>query len=357
MKKKIISIIAVTGLCMGILTGCGNLLPDYSGNVTLGQYEGVEYTVMSTEVSDEELQAQVDAFLQQCGESREVTEGTVKMGDTINLDYIGYCDGVAFEGGNTEGQGTTLVIGSHSYIDDFEDQLVGHEVGEEGIEVNVSFPDPYKNNPDLAGKPATFVCTINSIIVTDYPSELTDELVAANTNYDTVNSYMDALRMDYESYKQNIADTQMKQELITKVIDNSTINEYPEAELKKLTEETIKAAQESAESNGMDFETFVSYYCDDDGNPYTIEGYKQGAEDYMKELLQEKMVVCAIAKEQGYTIEQKDIDEYIAKEIAENSGMSEEYLTQNYSKEELAYAAVYDKVMDHIIETAVPVEE
>ncbi|MBQ8982562.1 MAG: FKBP-type peptidyl-prolyl cis-trans isomerase [Lachnospiraceae bacterium] len=357
MKKKIISMLAVTGLCAGILTGCGNLLSDYNGYVTLGQYEGVEYTQLSTEVTDEELQAQVDAFLQQCGESEEVATGTVAMGDTINLDYIGYCDGVAFEGGDTQGNGTTLTIGSHSYIDDFEDQLVGHEVGEEGIEVNVSFPDPYPNNPDLAGKPATFVCKINSIIKVTYPEELTDDLVAANTNYDTVNSYMDALKMDYESYKQDLADKRMKADLIMKVIDNATINSYPEDELNKLVEQTIEAAQSSAESSGMDFETYVSYYTDENGNPYTIETYKQGAEDYMKELLNEKMVICAIAKEQGYTVGQKDIDEYIAKEVAQNSGMSEEYFNETYSQEELAYAAVYDKVMDHLIETAVPVSE
>lgn len=357
MKKKVLSLLVVTGLCVSVLTGCGNLLSDYSGYVTLGQYEGVEYTQLSTEVTDAELQAQVDAFLQQCGDSQEVTSGTVKMGDTINLDYIGYCDGIAFEGGNTEGRGTTLIIGSHSYIDDFEDQLIGHEVGEEGIEVNVTFPDPYKNNPDLAGKPATFVCTINSITEYTYPEELTDDLVAAYTNYDTVNSYMDALKMDYESYKQELADRQMKTDLITKVIDNATINSYPESELKELTEQTIKAAQDSAESSGIDFETYVSYYTDEEGNPYTIESYKQGAEDYMKELLNEKMVVCAIAKEQGYTIGKKDIEDYIAKEVAENSGLSQEYFTENYSQEELAYATVYDRVMDHLIETAVPVSE
>lgn len=90
------------------------------------------------------------------------TSLTVADGDTINLDYVGYVDGIAFEGGDTEGNGTSLTIGSGSYIDDFETQLIGHNVGEE-VDVVVTFPDVYQNNPDLAGKEATFKCTINGI--------------------------------------------------------------------------------------------------------------------------------------------------------------------------------------------------
>ncbi len=90
------------------------------------------------------------------------TSLTVADGDTINLDYVGYVDGVAFEGGDTEGNGTSLTIGSGSYIDDFETQLIGHNVGEE-VDVVVTFPDVYQSNPDLAGKEATFKCTINGI--------------------------------------------------------------------------------------------------------------------------------------------------------------------------------------------------
>ena len=95
-------------------------------------------------------------------EIKYLTSLTVADGDTINLDYVGYVDGVAFEGGDTEGNGTSLTIGSGSYIDDFETQLIGHNVGEE-VDVVVTFPDVYQSNPDLAGKEATFKCTINGI--------------------------------------------------------------------------------------------------------------------------------------------------------------------------------------------------
>lgn len=363
MKKKIVALAAAIGLCAGMLTGCGNsLLQDYSDYVELGQYEGIEYTRLSTEVTEEELQAQVDYFLQQLGETVEVTEGTVKDGDTINLDYIGYCEGEAFEGGDTNGTGTQLIIGSHSYIDDFEEQLIGHEVGEEGIEVNVTFPDPYKNNEELSGKEATFVCTINYIYETTYPKELTDELVAANTEYDTVNSFMDALQLDYENYKSELAENQMKVDIITAVIGNATFNSYPEEELTYLTNQTVEAAKQTAESNNLDFETYLTYLAmqgtlDENGNPYTEETYQAEAEKYMKELLEEKMVVCMIAKEQGFTVTKKDVQAYVASEAAENSSMDADTIYETYSMEDLAYAVVYDQVMEYLIQNAVEIEE
>lgn len=87
---------------------------------------------------------------------------TVEDGDTVNIDYVGFVDGVEFEGGSTQGQGTDLVIGSGSYIDDFEEQLIGAHPGDE-VDVYATFPDPYNNNPDLSGKEALFEVTINGI--------------------------------------------------------------------------------------------------------------------------------------------------------------------------------------------------
>lgn len=358
MKKKILGFILGMGICTGLLTVCGSLLQDYSEYIELGDYEGIEYTPLSTEVTDEEIQAQVDYFLQQLGETEELTEGTVQDGDTINLDYIGYCDGEAFEGGSTDGAGTTLTIGSHSYIDDFEEQLIGHEVGEEGIEVNVTFPDPYTNNEELSGKDATFICTINSIYQTTYPTELTDELVAENTSdYDTVNSFMDSLRMDYEDYKEEQAESQMKSDIISAAIENAEIKSYPEDEVASLTEQTVEAAKETAESYGLDFDTYLSYLSDSDGNSYTEETYTTAAEEYMRELLKEKMVVCCIAKEQGFTVSKKDIEAYVTNEVAENTSLDEDTIYSSYSMEDLAYAVVYDQVMDYLIKNAVAIQE
>lgn len=129
-------------------------------------YSDIEYT-------DEQVQQVVDQQTASYAEYKTDADLTVKDGDSINLDYVGYMDDVPFEGGDTKGAGTTLVIGSGSYIDTFEQQLIGAHPGD-SVTVNVTFPDPYENNPDYAGKAARFECVVNSIQVTP---EFTDEFV------------------------------------------------------------------------------------------------------------------------------------------------------------------------------------
>lgn len=363
MKKNDWKLTAVVLSCAFLLTGCNaensTKMTDYSQYVTLGTYKGIEYTAASTEVTDEEIQAEVDYFLQQLGDTEELQEGAVKDGDTINLDYIGYVDGEAFEGGSTEGAGTQLTIGSHSYIDDFEEQLIGHEVGEEGIEVNVTFPDDYKNQDgttsELAGKDATFVCAINSIYQTTYPEELTDELVAANSSYDTVNSFMDALQMDYENYKQQQAEKENKATVILQVIDNAVFSGYPEEEIQDLTDKTVQGAKDSADSYNMEFEDYLALMQDEEGNAYTEETYRQAAEDYIRELMEEKMVICQIAKEEGIQASKQEVDDYVEQECAANTSLSADTMYEQYSMAELAYAVVYDKVMEFLMQNAVAI--
>lgn len=365
MKKNYLKLAAGVLSCALLLTGCNadnsTKMADYSKYVTLGTYKGIEYTPVSVVVTDEEIQAEVDYFLQQMGDTEELTEGTVKDGDTINLDYVGYVDGEAFEGGSTDGAGTQLTIGSHSYIDDFEEQLIGHEVGEEGIEVNVTFPDDYKNQDgttsELASKEATFVCTINSIYQTTYPEKLTDELVAANSSYDTVNSFMDALQMDYETYKQQQADKQNKATIILQVIDNATVTGYPEEDIQELTEKTIQGARESAEAYNMEFEDYLALMKDEEGNSYTEESYRQAAEDYIRELMEEKMVVCQIAKAEGIQATKQDVDDYVQQECANNTSLSTDTMYEQYTMSELAYAVIYDKVMEFLVQNAVAISE
>lgn len=361
MKKQLFGGIMITVLCIGLLTGCngGTKMPDYSDYVTLGDYVGLEYEPLSQEVTDEEMQAQIDYFLSQMGETTELTEGTVKNGDTINLDYIGYVDGEAFEGGSTDGAGTELTIGSHRYIDDFEEQLIGHEVGEEGIEVQVTFPDDYKNADgtpnELAGKDATFVCKINSIYQTTQPEELTDELVAANTSYGTVNSFLDALKMDYETYKAQQADAQMRADLITAAIENATVNGYPEDEVHELLEMTLNGAKETAVANNLTYEGYLAMLQDASGRPYTQETYEADAEEYVRKLLVEKMVVCLIAEQEGFKATKQEIDDYVQKEVEGNTAIEEEQMYELYTTEDLAYAVIYDKVMDFLIENAIAI--
>lgn len=352
MKKRAVALVAAL-MMIGSLSGCANKAKDYSDYMTLGEYKGLEYTELSTEVTDEELQTEVDYFLQQCATEEKVTEGTVADGDTVNIDYVGYVDGTAFEGGDTQGNGTNLTIGSGQYIDDFEQQLIGHAVGEEGIEVKATFPEPYKQNEDLSGKEATFIVKINYISVSTAPTELTDELVAANSSYSTVNAFMDALSMDYKNWKVNQADTQKKTDLITAAIEKSTINSIPEEELQALVDETIKNITDQATSNNMDYASYIAMYKDGDGNPYTEETYKEKITEYANELMKEKMVVYSIAKGENITASKDEITAYVNAAVSSDSTMSSDDIYEMYSDEELAYFVIYDKVIDLLVENGV----
>lgn len=156
-KRKKIAIGCVTAGILVIVIVAGCILWYQRGKAS----DSTETSETSSESSSESETADGDE--DSAGTTLNTdTSLTVADGDTINLDYVGYVDGVAFEGGDTQGNGTSLTIGSGSYIDDFETQLIGHHVGEE-VDVVVTFPEVYQNNPDMAGKEATFKCTINGI--------------------------------------------------------------------------------------------------------------------------------------------------------------------------------------------------
>ena len=129
--------------------------------VTLGEYKGLEVSVEAHSVSDESVQSYIDYVLQNNPSLEEVTGRPVQEGDVVNIDYVGSIDGVEFEGGNTKGNGADLVIGSHTYIDDFEEQLIGHHPGD-SVDVTVTFPEDYGKD-ELNGKEALFKVTVNGI--------------------------------------------------------------------------------------------------------------------------------------------------------------------------------------------------
>ena len=157
--------------------------------VTLGKYKGVQVTKIDTTVTDEEVEAALEKEQQKNSRTVTVTDRPVANGDTAVIDFEGFVDGVAFEGG--KGENHPLEIGSHSFIDTFEDQLVGHNAGDE-VEVNVTFPEKYQA-ADLAGKPAVFKVKINEIKAKELP-ELNDEFASEVSEFDTLAEYKEDLR-------------------------------------------------------------------------------------------------------------------------------------------------------------------
>ena len=191
--------------------------------VTLGKYMGVTVTKIDTSVSDEEVDEALEKERNNNARTINVTDRPVAQGDTAVIDFEGFIDGVAFEGG--KGENHSLEIGSHTFIDTFEDQLVGKNVGDE-VDVNVTFPEQYQA-ADLAGKPATFKVKINEIKAKELP-ELDDEFAKDVSEFDTLAEYKESLKKDLEKKKQDEAKRTKEDEAIQKIIDKSKM-EIPEA--------------------------------------------------------------------------------------------------------------------------------
>lgn len=185
--------------------------------VDLTDYKNITAPLSEIEYSDESVESDIKSLLEDHKELSKETDAAIKDGDKVNIDYVGSVDGVEFSGGNTNGEGTDLEIGSNSYVDDFETQLIGHKIGDK-VSVNVTFPADY-SSADLAGKDAVFEVVINGIYVTP---EFTDEFVKENLseNASTVAEYKEYLKKT--NYDKNL-DTWLEKYLL----ENTTVKSYP----------------------------------------------------------------------------------------------------------------------------------
>lgn len=193
-----------------------------SGDVKLGQYTGLTYKPESVDVSDEEINAEFDSFVSSWKSLTEVADRTVVQdGDVVDIDYAGYRDGVAFEGGT--GSKKDLRIGSGAFIPGFEDALIGHEKGTT-FDINVTFPEDY-HNKDLAGVDAVFTITLKGLYYYKYP-EVTDAFVAEKTDnkYATVDAYKENIKLQIKSKKEEAAELAKQDEVAKKAIENATFN-------------------------------------------------------------------------------------------------------------------------------------
>lgn len=314
--------------------------------VTLPEYKGVSISSNAVEYTDEEVQKDIDSQLEQHTTLSTDTDKLIEDGDKINLDYVGTIDGVEFAGGTTNGNGSDLTIGSHSLIDDFEQQLIGYGVGD-NVTVNVTFPEDYQST-DLAGKDAQFDCTINGIYV---KPEFNDEFVA---------SYLSDKASTVEEYKQYLKDTNLETNLETWIDDyigdNTTAISYPRKYLKQL-----KALQKYTSMQSFEYmnQIYAQMYGQGYSDFYDYEGKTE--EEYDKSLIEtcqetEKKLLAyqAIMEKEGikYTIED------YKKHLIEKEGSDESYTSQveQYGEPYLVQTMYKDKAIEIIKDNAVITE-
>lgn len=314
----------------------------YAAGVTLGDYKGIEYEYAPAAVTDADVQNKVDSFVSSCTTYDEDKTSTAKNGDIVNIDFVGTVDGEEFEGGNTEGAGYDLTLGSGSFIDDFEEQVEGHKAGDT-FDVNVTFPDNY-GNEELNGKDAVFKTTLNFIKI-PVEAEYNDDLVAANTSYKTTAEYEASIREELNASNEATALSSAQNVVMTSVINKATIENVSEDEVNDLADEIITQLKTQASTYGIEFETFISYYYGYSDE----ESFQKYVVEVCEESVKEKMVVCAIAQTENITIDADEEEAYIEK-LAENNNATVDAVKEQYSSEDLMYYTLADKVMTFLLE-------
>ncbi|MCD8011427.1 MAG: trigger factor [Lachnospiraceae bacterium] len=279
----------------GILTDI-----DAASLVTLPDYKNAVLSKSDVEVTDDDVQAEIDEILESYAETTEVTDRAVVDGDTVNIDYVGSIDGEEFDGGSTEGAGTDVTIGETSYIDDFLEQLIGHTPGET-FDVEVTFPDPYENNTDLSGKDAVFETTINYITETTLP-ELTDEFVAENLaetySCSTAEELTALFREDLEANAQYSAVWEY-------LMENCAISEVPDSLVEELIQVNVDYyALYISTYYSIELEDYLSYYgqTEDDLREDLRESAEQTAERYL--------IAQSVAEAEELVIDDDALTEY-----------------------------------------------
>ncbi len=358
MKFRKVSAVLIGTMVLSALAGCGKSdeasLKDkqnkYAQYVTLGEYKGVEYTPSNTEVTDEDIQSEINRLIEDNTIENKDYKKVATMGDAVNIDYVGSVDGKEFDGGSTQGAGTEITLGSSGYIDNFDEQIVGHKPGD-SFDVNVTFPKEY-GNEELNGKAAVFATTLNYVVASPTVPKYDDVLVASATDYKTTKEFEQAKREELE--KEN-AETDLeadKSTLIGKVIDASQVSELPEQEVNDRIDSLISNVTESAESNGIDLATYLSYYGMDE------EGFKTQVKTSVETYIREKMIILTIAEKEGISAEDDEV-EAKKQELLDQTGMTDiEQLKQayGYNDEDFSYEIVYKKVVDLVYNNAKQVE-
>ena len=321
--------------------------PDYTASdyVTLGEYMGLTVQIDLT-ASEEEIEEELEYYLQTADVMEEITEGTVEEGDTVSIDYEGKKDGVAFDGGTAKDY--DLTIGSNSFIDGFEDGLIGVNVGET-VDLNLTFPENYFSE-DLAGQDGVFTVTDQSI---KRMPELTDDLVNTITEgeYTTIDAYKEYIRSYLEEDKAAQRDTMVMTDLFTQVTNNSTINEYPEEMVNYGIQSMKNYYEDMAESFSMEFADFMLMYFG-----MTEEDFDEQVVLAVQQNMQQELYLKAIAEAEGLELTEEEYAEGCAR-YAESYGYeSGEELVAAYGEDTVRISILQDKVLEYLMENAV-VEE
>lgn len=276
--------------------------------VTLGKYKGVKVEKAEVEVTEEEIDAQIEKERENSARTITVTDRPVKDGDIITLDFEGFVDGVPFEGG--KGGDYPLTIGSGSFIPGFEEQLIGAEIGKE-TEVNVTFPEDY-HSADLAGKAAVFKCTVKEIKEKELP-DLDDEFASEVSTFDTLAEYREDVKKTLAQQKADAAKSAKEEAVIEAVVEDAKM-EIPDAMLETEQRQMVDEFAQRMQMQGLTMEQYMQFTGT---NPQML--LEQAKPQALKRI-QSRLVLEAVAKEENLAADDAEFEAEI-KDMAEKYQM------------------------------------
>ena len=305
-------------------------------DVELGQYKGLEVEVAKQTVSEDDVNARIEQDRQKGARTIDVEDRPVEDGDTVNLDYAGSVDGVAFAGGTAQGQ--TLKIGSHQFIPGFEEQMVGMQIGEEK-DLNVTFPEQY-HSEELAGKAAVFHVKVNSIQRTELP-ELDDDFAADVSDFNTFAEYKDSIVKELTERAEKNNEVTIENALVEKAVDNATID-VPHAMIHEQLDYMMREMEMRMAYQGLRMEDFLKY------TGQTREQLEHSYHGEAEKRVRIELTLEAIRKAEGIEPTEEEVKKQI-EEQAKRMGREVEDFEKTLTDEQRAYlsdSAAIQKVVD-----------
>ncbi len=307
--------------------------------VKLGEYKGLKAKMLPVEATDEDVDKELENMRDRNSRLVTLDDREAQMGDTVELDFEGFVDGTAFDGG--KGENYPLELGSGSFIPGFEEQVAGHKTEEE-FDVNVTFPEEYA--AELAGKDAVFKCKIHEIKMKEMP-ELDDEFAKDVSEFDTLDELKADIKKQISDKKESEAKTDFENQLMEQVVENMEC-EIPECMFEHRTDDMIQDYSYRLKMQGIDLDTYLSYLGQD--KDAFKASFRTGAENQVKT----SIALEAIVEAENIEATDEDIEEEI-KKLAEQYQMEAEQIKNAVPQDQIASDIKTRKALDLVVDSAV----
>ncbi len=302
-------------------------------------YKGLEAEQTEVVVTDEQVDAEVEKARKNNAREVEITDRAAQSGDKVNIDYDGYQDGKRFDGGKAEGQ--DLVLGSNTFIPGFEDQIVGHNVGDE-FDVNVTFPTEY-HEKTLAGKEAVFKCKLNAIKFDELP-ELDDEFAKDVSEFDTLAEYKNDVKAKLVKEAEDRQKSVVENQLMAKLVENFTCD-VPEPMIDDEVEQSIRSYENNLYYQGIDLNSFLKY------TKQTMDDLKKNFRPQSERNVRIRLALEAVAAKEKIEVKPEDVEEEY-KRIADSYKMDVAKVKELVTEKQISADVKVSKAMDFVRENA-----